>query len=237
MTSLIILVIICAITYSVEIVFGLGGTILMLPLLTWFFDAKTLVIYSVVPQILVASIGLYYSPRTVDRRFLVAMLAFAAIGAVAGIAAFSHVSGGQFRVLLGFAVLAAGAYLLAAPSALRIAPAAGRALDIAAGFSQGFFGISGPISMTRLLGTFPDKTVVRNMGFAFFLSLNIVRGASYWITGSLDAQVVTMAAVSIPVLGAVLLVANGLHFRLRQSTFRRVAAWLIALGGVSILFH
>ncbi len=98
MISLIILVIVCAITYSVEIVFGLGGTILMLPLLTWFFDAKTLVIYSVVPQIMVASIGLYRSPRTVDRRFLYGMLVFAALGTVAGIAAFAHVSGGQFKV-------------------------------------------------------------------------------------------------------------------------------------------
>ena len=35
--------------------------------------------------------------------------------------------------------------------------AMGRALDIAAGFSQGFFGISGPISMTRLLGSSAGK--------------------------------------------------------------------------------
>ena len=237
MISLIILVIVCAITYSVEIVFGLGGTILMLPLLTWFFDAKTLVIYSVVPQIMVASIGLYRSPRTVDRRFLCGMLLFAALGTVAGIAAFAQVSGAQFKVLLGFAVLAAGVYLTAVPGVFRISPAMGRVLDVAAGFSQGFFGISGPISMTRLLGTFPDKTVVRNMGFAFFLSLNVVRGVSYWISGSLDEQVVTMSVVSIPVLAAVLLAANGLHFRLKESTFRRVAAGLIVLGGLSILFH
>ena len=45
MIGLIILVIVCSITYSIEIVFGLGGTILMLPLLTWYFDAKTLVIH------------------------------------------------------------------------------------------------------------------------------------------------------------------------------------------------
>ncbi len=237
MIGLIILVIVCSITYSIEIIFGLGGTILMLPLLTWYFDAKTLVIYSVVPQIMVAAIGLYYSPRTVDRRFLSGMLLFAILGAAAGIAAFTHVSGGQFKILLGLAVLAAGIYLITAPQVFRIAPATGRALDVAAGFSQGLFGISGPVSMTRLLGTFTDKTIVRNAGFAFFLSLNIARGIFYWVTGSVDPMVVTMALVSMPALAAALLVANRLHFQLRQETFRRVAAWLIALGGISILLN
>jgi hypothetical protein len=50
-------------------------------------------------------------------------------------------------------------------------------------------------------------------------------------------MVVTMALVSMPALAAALLVANRLHFQLRQETFRRVAAWLIALGGISILLN
>ncbi|HLC44507.1 MAG TPA: hypothetical protein VJK50_01555, partial [Patescibacteria group bacterium] len=62
MSALITLTLICTLTYTFEIVFGLAGTILMLPLLSFLYDAKTLVIYSVLPQILVAVIGLVRSP-------------------------------------------------------------------------------------------------------------------------------------------------------------------------------
>ena len=70
MSALIILTIVCALTYTFEIVFGLAGTILMLPLLSFLFPVKTLVVYSVLPQILVAVIGLVRSPKKVDRKFL-----------------------------------------------------------------------------------------------------------------------------------------------------------------------
>ena len=63
--SLILLTLVCIFTYTFEIVFGLAGTILLLTLLTWLYDAKTLVIYSTLPQILVGTIGLARSPRTV----------------------------------------------------------------------------------------------------------------------------------------------------------------------------
>jgi uncharacterized membrane protein YfcA len=62
MSALIILTIVCVLTYSFEIVFGLAGTVLMLPLLSHLYPPKTLVIYSVVPQILVARHGLVRSP-------------------------------------------------------------------------------------------------------------------------------------------------------------------------------
>ena len=85
MLPLIILTLVCALTYSFEIVFGLAGTILMLPVLSFFFDTKTLVIYSILPQILVAVIGLARSPRTVKLEFLAKMLLFATLGALAGL--------------------------------------------------------------------------------------------------------------------------------------------------------
>jgi len=49
MSALIVLTLVCALTYTFEIVFGLAGTILMQPLLSFLCDARTLVIYSVLP--------------------------------------------------------------------------------------------------------------------------------------------------------------------------------------------
>ena len=69
--ALALLTLVCVLTYTFEIVFGLAGTILMLPLplLSHLYPPKTLVIYSVVPQILVAAIGLVRSPKKADAQW------------------------------------------------------------------------------------------------------------------------------------------------------------------------
>lgn len=89
--------------------------------------------------------------------------------------------------------------------------------------------------MTRLLGTFRDKLVVRNYALAFFLSLNFLRAAAYVVNGTITAEIATMMAVSAPVLALALWYANALHLRVHEARFRRVVAWMILLGGL-ILF-
>lgn len=235
--SLIILTLVCAVTYAIEIVFGLGGTVLMVPLLRWWFPEKTLIMFSVLPQIMVALIGLVASPWVIEWRFLLRVLAFASAGAVLGLVVFLNISGQQFALWLALVLIAAGAYLFYRPHVVRLSRNAGYMLDISAGFSQGLFGISGPISMTRFLGTFSDKTVVRNYGFAFFLALNLVRAGGYAASGEFDAALLRMMWVTAPVLVIVLWIANRWHFQLSDLGFRRVAAWLIMLGGVSLLLR
>ena len=196
--SLVILTLVCAVTYAVEIVFGLGGTVLMVPLLRWWFPEKTLIMFSVLPQIMVAVVGLIASPWVIQWRFLLKVLAFASAGAVLGLVVFLNISAQQFALWLALVLIAAGAYLFYRPHVLRLSRTAGHTLDIGAGFSQGLFGISGPISMTRFLGTFNDKTVVRNYGFAFFLALNLVRAIGYAVSGELDKELFRMMWITAP---------------------------------------
>src|SRR3989344_9647952 len=161
MSSLLILTLVCVLTYSFEIVFGLAGTILMLPLLGFLYDAKTLVIYSVLPQILVAVIGLARSPKKVNREFMAGMLFFAGLGAIAGFALFYYFSASVFQVLLASAITAAGLFLVVSPHRAKFNPVGMRIMDTIAGTSQALFGISGPIAMTRLLATFHEKNTDR----------------------------------------------------------------------------
>lgn len=236
-TVLVLLIIVCAITYSFEIVFGLAGTILMLMLMSFVMETRTLVIFSVLPQILVAVIGLYRSPRTVNIRFLGGMLLFAFIGSVAGMLLFYSLSTGVFQLLLACAITLFGLYLVAAPRLLKMNRAVARVMDTLAGVSQALFGISGPIAMTRLLTTFDDKVVVRNYALAFFLVLNLVRASAYVSQGTISADIGMMMLVAAPVLVLVLWNANHLHFRVNETVFRKVVAWMILLGGLSLFLH
>ena len=237
MLALITLTIVCIITYTFEIVFGLAGTVVLLTALTWLYDAKTLVIYSTLPQILVASIGLLRSPRTIRLDVLAGMLGFAAIGALAGLYLFYQFPVPLFQIFLAATITVFGVYLIVSPNRLRLTPALARALDTLAGFSAALFGISGPITLTRLMATFPDKTVVRNYAFAFFLSLNLFRVGGYVWNGTFTVQILEMMLVSGPFIAVALWYSNQLHFRVPEALFRRVVAWVVLLGGVSLFFR
>lgn len=237
MLALAILTIVCALTYSFEIVFGLAGTILMLPLLSFLYDAKTLVIYSLLPQIIVAVIGLMRSPKKLDGRFMAGMLFFAGLGAIAGFALFYYFSAGVFRVLLASAITAAGLFLVIAPHHVRFGNTGARVLDTLSGASQALFGISGPIAMTRLLGTFREKNLVRHYAFAFFLTMNGLRATVYLVHGTYTAQIVQMMLYSGPFLAVTLWFSNQMHLHVNERLFRRVVSWMVLLGGMSLFYR
>jgi uncharacterized membrane protein YfcA len=237
MSALIILTLVCALTYTFEIVFGLAGTILMLPLLSFLYDVKTLVIYSVLPQILVAVIGLVRSPKKVDRKFMAGMLFFAGLGAIAGFALFYYFSASVFQVLLASAITAAGLFLVIAPHRAKFNPAGMRVMDTLAGTSQALFGISGPIAMTRLLATYRDKNTVRHYAFAFFLAMNSLRAIEYTIHGTYTGEILWMMVVSAPFLAVTLWFSNQLHLHINEQMFRKVVAWMILVGGLSLFYR
>ena len=126
MELILLLTAVCAVTYTFEIVFGLAGTIIMLMVMTFFFDAKLLVVFSVLPQILVAVIGLYRSPRTVEFREWLAMVSFALAGGIVGITIFYYFPGDSFRYLLASVITLTGVYLVASPKRFVIGPRLGR---------------------------------------------------------------------------------------------------------------
>lgn len=235
--TLFLLTLVCALTYSFEIVFGLAGTVIMLALLTSLYDAKTLVIYSSMPQILVAAIGLIRSPRTVRLDVLSGMLAFAALGGVAGFFLFYRIPAQTFQLLLAGVITLSGLYLVATPTQPRLSGRVARGLDVLAGASQMLFGISGPVAMTRLLGTFQNKTQVRNYALAFFLALNLLRAGGYVVNGTFTPDILEMMLVSAPLIAITLWYSNRLHFHVNERVFRRVVAWAILLGGMTLFFR
>jgi uncharacterized protein len=237
MFALIALTIVCILTYTFEIVFGLAGTVVLLTALTWLYDAKTLVIYSALPQILVAVIGLLRSPRTVHLEVLAGMLVFAGIGAVAGLYLFYQFPLPLFQTLLAATITLFGGYLVVAPNRFRLTPILARSMDTLAGFSAALFGISGPVTLTRLLATYSDKTVVRNYALAFFLSMNLFRVGGYVLNGTFSAPILEMMLVSGPFIAVALWYSNQLHFHVNEKLFRRVVAWVVLFGGLSLFLR
>lgn len=237
MLALIILTLVAVLTYTVEITFGLAGTVLMLPLLSFWFDSKTLVVYSVMPQIMTAGVALSRSRRHVEPRIVASMMATAVIGAFIGLWLFHIAPLDIFRVLLAGAITAAGLYLVVTPHRITLHPVSARLLDALGGVTQGLFGISGPVIMTRLIATFEGKALVRAYAFAFFLPLNLVRAVGYVFTGAYTPDIVEMMLFSAPFLVLALWYADRLHVHVNEKMFRRVVSWLILIGGLTLFYR
>ena len=236
LTLILVLTAVCVITYAFEITFGLAGTIMMLAAMSYFIDAKMLVIYSILPQILVATIGLWRSPKTVRIDVLAGMVGVAAVGSLLGFYVFNQIPTEPFRMLLAAVITLFGVYLVIAPGKLKLNGVFARVLDFIAGISQALFGISGPIAMTRLMATHTDKSVIRNYALAFFLSLNLFRGVGYAMTGAISAPIMEMMLISAPILFVSLWYSNHLHFKVRDTHFKKIVAWIILFGGLSLFF-
>lgn len=230
-----LLTFVCVLTYTFEIVFGLAGTVMMLVVMTFFMDAKTLVIYSVLPQILVAVIGLWRAPRNVHPHELGGMIGFAAVGGVAGLILFNQFPSDLFRTLLAFAITGFGLFLVVTPHRLRMPAPLLRVMDTLAGAAQTLFGISGPITMTRLLATYDDKLMIRNYALAFFLTMNAFRGTSYIVSGTFTRDILEMMTISAPFLVVALWMTSHWHAKVSNLWFRRVVSWAIFGGGVTMI--
>jgi len=235
MLAITLLTTVCIIAFTFEIIFGLAGTIIMISIMTYVYDTKTLVIYAALPQVLAGSIALFRSPKTIEAQFFICMLMYASFGAMFGLAIFYYLPGAVFHKMLATLVTAIGLYLVFSPKIIKLNNTVTRLLDVFAGVTHSLFGISGPIVMARLVSTFDDKTLIRNYALAFFLSLNVFRVGGYLATGTFTPDILQMMYISAPFIAIALWFSNHLHYKVNDVLFKKVISWVILIGGVSML--
>jgi uncharacterized membrane protein YfcA len=154
-----------------------------------------------------------------------------------GLMLFYYFSTSLFRVLLASVLTLFGLYLVMAPGRIRFPPRLAPVFDTVAGASAALFGISGPITLTRLLGTFDNKTTVRNYALAFFLATNLFRTGGYVVNDTITPEILDMMIVTAPFLAITLWFSNHLHFRIHEGHFRRGVAWLVLVGGLTLFYR
>lgn len=229
-----ILIFVCSITYSIQMIFGIGGTILMIPALSFFFDVKTLIIYSILPQILVAGIALIKSHKQIDRKELLRMFIVVSCGVIIGSIFFKKIPYSYYHILLALIIITAGLFMIFSPE-FKIGKKRKWLLDFLSGFFHSVFAISGPIIMTRLMATYRNKTKIRNSACAFYIGVNIFRGFNYTIHHSINFKIWKMILVSSPFLLVVFVFADKLHYKIKDEVFKKYLAWIILISGVFLL--
>jgi uncharacterized protein len=121
------------------------------------------------------------------------------------------------------------------PTPPRRSPAADYAVAAVAGVSGGLIGLGGP-PLIIYLGSRVGKVEFRALLVPILLAAAVTRVATYGLTGQVDAQVLLLAAVSLPALPLGLTLGDRLFRRWSETAFQKAIAVLIVAAGARLLF-
>jgi uncharacterized protein len=121
------------------------------------------------------------------------------------------------------------------PTPPRRSPAADYSVAAVAGVSGGLIGLGGP-PLIIYLGSRVGKVEFRALLVPILLAAAVTRVATYGFTGQVDAQVLGLAAVSLPALPLGLMLGDRLFRRWSETAFQVAVAVLIVAAGARLLF-
>jgi uncharacterized protein len=104
-----------------------------------------------------------------------------------------------------------------------------------AGVSGGLIGLGGP-PLIIYLGSRVGKVEFRALLVPILLAAAVTRVATYGLTGQVHAQVLVLAAVSLPALPVGLMLGDRLFRRWSETAFQTAVAVLLAAVGARLLF-
>jgi uncharacterized membrane protein YfcA len=121
------------------------------------------------------------------------------------------------------------------PTPPRRSPVADYGVAGVAGVSGGLIGLGGP-PLIIYLGSRVGKVEFRALLVPILLAAAVTRVATYGLTGQVDAQVLVLAAVSLPALPLGLMLGDRLFRRWSEEAFQMAIAVLIVAAGARLLF-
>lgn len=223
------------------VVFGLcgfGSTLIAVPLLAHFYPLKF-----VIPVIVIvdcaASLLQGFSLRAgVNRRDLVPLLPFLAVGMVIGVLVLARVPGTILLPVLGLFVAAYGVYYaLRHESVYRLARWTAAPIGLVAGTTSSVFGMGGPFYVMYLAGRGTPPEQVRATMPVIFIVTSIGRIVLFALTGLITREVLIAAAFLAPVMALGLWGGNRWHARFSRGDVVRAIGAVLALSGLSLLLR
>jgi uncharacterized membrane protein YfcA len=121
------------------------------------------------------------------------------------------------------------------PASRRRARASDYGVAAVAGVSGGLIGLGGP-PLIIYLNSRVAKVEFRALLVPILLAAAVTRMATYGLTGQVHAQVLVLAAVSLPALPLGLVLGDRLFRRWSETAFQMAVAVLIATAGARLLF-
>ena len=230
---------IVVLAYTIFGISGFGSTLIAVPLLANLFPDLKFVIPMVVIMDCITAVSMGLRLRAnVNRRDFMPLLPFLLVGLGAGVFLLVRLPSTMLLVVLGVFAIGYGiTYMRGGPPRLKLPRWSAVPVGLFAGTTSAAIGVGGPIYVMYLASRGSTADQIRATTPVIFVFTTITRIAMFAYAGLFTREVLTTAAVLLPVALGALYLGHRLHLNLPKDTTVRLIGGLLALSGLSLLMR
>jgi uncharacterized membrane protein YfcA len=238
-TVLVILPVIALVAYTIFGATGFGSSIVQVPALAHIFPLTFAVPLATSLDACAAATTSLRLRRLVHWGEVLRLLPAIGLGIAIGATLLFKLPRAPAMLALGIFVTAYGAWVLAGPRGLREAPGwLAWPIGVVGGVFSVLFGTGGPIFIVFLSARITDKAVLRATSAAIVTLSVWTRLVLFAVTGLLlNAKLVMLAVLLLPIMVLGLKLGNHLHHALSRSGVLRLIAGLLVANGASLVLR
>lgn len=227
------------VAYTIFAATGFGSSIISVPALAHLFPLTFVVPMVTTVDVFAATATCVRLRRLVAWREVGRLMPAILIGITIGATLLLNLPHRPALLALGIFAVVYGAYVLAGPRALLRAPGwLAWPIGLIGGVFSALFGTGGPINIVFLSARIHDKAALRATS-VFIVTVSVcIRLALFVGTGLLvDAKLLTMAALLLPVMVLGLILGNRLHHALSGRGVLRLIATVLVANGLTLVMR
>lgn len=235
MEFIIIIALIFLFSYFIESVFGFGGTIIALTMLSFLIDAKNMVYLGIYAAIIANIVIILTDRKSFSKKVFISMFPISIIGTVIGVFLFVHLSNILLLKLFAlFLLIFAIKSLIFDNLKLNKNPAQ-KIILFFGGFIQGIFGTGGPLSVIGIRDSFSNKSELRTTIAVLFLVFNTVRVLQLYAQNSFPILYVASFWWIVLVVPLAIIMGYAVHIKINEKYFRLGVSLFILIASIILL--
>ncbi len=231
-----VLAISLCISHLVQGITGFGAIVLILPVLIFFFELKTLIPALIIINLVQCGYFAYTERDHLDRTHARSIVILSLIGLPLGYAVYRYLPTESLKLALGFFVVFVALWNLAgARTSRKIPDGFYHALNLLGGVTQGALASGGPFLVIYAAKMLPEKSSFRATLSLVWAVLNVILCATYTASGAWETSMIPIVLTGLPCVAFGTFFGNLLHDRIPQKPFSMMIYVLLLIAGAVLL--
>jgi uncharacterized membrane protein YfcA len=219
--------------YGIESIFGLGGTVLLLAVLAFFFDIKDIVSIAIFTAIIASTFVLFSDKKSFNKKLFLKTLLLALPGLLLGTFMLkSFTSPLVLKIFAAFLVFYAVWTIFL--SSFLIPKVLKPIVTFFAGIFGGMLGAPGPLLVIAMRDRFAHKSEMRTTLAGLFIILAIIRIPIYLYDGILKTDFILPLWWIIFPLFLTVWIGHKIHVGISERAFQIGVSILLGIAGISL---
>lgn len=223
------------IAYVIESIFGFGGLVISITILSFFMDIKELIYIGMFIGIIASLSVLLTDNKSFSKKVFIYLFPLAFLGTVIGVFLLSSLSNQIVLKVFGVFLFAFAIKSLFFEN-MNIKDKLFQNMFIFIGeITQGIFGTGGPFTVMGIKDKFKSKSELRTTMAVFFILFNIIRIIQLWIQDSLNYYpILNYWWISIAVILGIL-IGYIPHLKISEKYFKKGINVLLLFASIIII--